>query len=319
MINITAITTEHQLLKNIPIERVEQPDIAWYWVDFYGPEDTETALLRDFFHFHPLAIEDCFQHMQRPKLDHYDGYRFYVIHALNKETLETEEVDIFQGEKFVVTFHLHETPGIAKVRESLYASPDILKKGPGHISYMIMDQLVDEYFPLVYKIEDRLNEIEESRPHKTYGMLMNEVFDLRTDLLHLRRTIIPMRDLLYRILSLDHVKEQRETKAYFSDIYDHLLKLSEIVESNRDMTSDLRDSYVTLNSNRMNAIMMTLTIVSTIFIPLTFIAGVYGMNFDFMPELHWKYGYFAVLGLMAALVIGMLIWFRHKGWFNIFK
>lgn len=100
---------------------------------------------------------------------------------------------------------------------------------------------------------------------------------------------------------------------------DHLLKLSEIVESNRDMTSDLRDSYVTLNSNRMNAIMMTLTIVSTIFIPLTFIAGVYGMNFDFMPELHWKYGYFAVLGLMAALVIGMLIWFVHKGWFNIFK
>ncbi len=184
---------------------------------------------------------------------------------------------------------------------------------------MIMDQLVDEYFPLVYKIEDRLNEIEESRSHKTYGTLMNEVFELRTDLLHLRRTIIPMRDLLYRILSLDHVKEQRETKAYFSDIYDHLLKLSEIVESNRDMTSDLRDSYVTLNSNRMNAIMMTLTIVSTIFIPLTFIAGVYGMNFDFMPELHWKYGYFAVLGLMGALVIGMLIWFVHKGWFNIFK
>ncbi|MCY8507953.1 CorA family divalent cation transporter, partial [Bacillus atrophaeus] len=107
--------------------------------------------------------------------------------------------------------------------------------------------------------------------------------------------------------------------AYFSDIYDHLLKLSELVESNRDMTSDLRDSYVTMNSNRMNAIMMTLTIVSTIFIPLTFIAGVYGMNFDNMPELHWKYGYFGVLGVMGAVVVGMMIWFIHKGWFKIFK
>ncbi|BBP87881.1 hypothetical protein BsIDN1_14990 [Bacillus safensis] len=135
---------------------------------------------------------------------------------------------------------------------------------------------------------------------------MNEVFGIRSDLLKLRRTIIPMRDLLYRIVNTNMMKSDPNRHAYFNDIYDHLLKLTEIVESNRDMTADLRDSYQTLNSNRMNAIMMTLTIVSTIFIPLTFIVGVYGMNFDNMPELHWKYGYFGVLIFMGLLVTGML-------------
>lgn len=148
---------------------------------------------------------------------------------------------------------------------------------------------------------------------------MNEVFGIRSDLLKLRRTIIPMRDLLYRIVNTNMMKSDTNRQAYFNDIYDHLLKLTEIVESNRDMTADLRDSYQTLNSNRMNAIMMTLTIVSTIFIPLTFIVGVYGMNFDNMPELHWKYGYFGVLIFMGLLVSGMLLWFKHKGWFRIFK
>lgn len=148
---------------------------------------------------------------------------------------------------------------------------------------------------------------------------MNEVFGIRSDLLKLRRTIIPMRDLLYRIVNTNMMKSDANRQAYFNDIYDHLLKLTEIVESNRDMTADLRDSYQTLNSNRMNAIMMTLTIVSTIFIPLTFIVGVYGMNFDNMPELHWKYGYFGVLIFMGLLVSGMLLWFKHKGWFRIFK
>lgn len=120
-------------------------------------------------------------------------------------------------------------------------------------------------------------------------------------------------------MNTNMMKSDTNRQAYFNDIYDHLLKLTEIVESNRDMTADLRDSYQTLNSNRMNAIMMTLTIVSTIFIPLTFIVGVYGMNFDNMPELHWKYGYFGVLIFMGLLVSGMLLWFKHKGWFRIFK
>lgn len=182
-----------------------------------------------------------------------------------------------------------------------------------------MDQFVDEYFFFVYKIEDWLNEIEESWIYKMYGILMNEVFDFRIDFLYLRWIIILMCDLFYWILSFDNVKEQWEMKVYFSDIYDYLLKLFEIVEFNCDMMFDLCDSYVILNLNWMNVIMMILMIVLIIFILFIFIVGVYGMNFDNMLELYWKYGYFVVFGLMVVFVIGMLIWFLYKGWFKIFK
>ncbi|MEC3609557.1 magnesium/cobalt transporter CorA [Bacillus glycinifermentans] len=319
MFTHTAITKDGRLLSGISTERLADQDIEWYWTDFDQPTEEEASLLKDHFHFHPLSIEDCFHYLQRPKLDQYEEYLFFVIHALNQKTLASEEVDLFVGKNYVVSFHFHQSTGIEKVRKRFLENKALWKKGPNHIAYMIMDQLVDEYFPILYQIEDRLNEIAESDNRKTFGTLMNEVFDIRSDLLKLRRTIIPMRDLLYRILNIEHLKDHRERKAYYNDIYDHLLKLTEIVENNRDMTADLRDSYQTLNSNRMNAIMMTLTIVSTIFIPLTFIVGVYGMNFDNMPELHWRYGYFIVLGVMAAVVAGMIIWFRHKGWFDIFK
>lgn len=320
MIKHFAMTKDGKLLStDIKAERLTDQDIEWYWTDFDQPSDEEVSLLKSQFHFHPLAVEDCVHHLQRPKLDQYEEYLFFVIHALNQRTLASEEVDLFVGKDFIITFHFHRSDGIEKVRRQLSENSELWKKGPSHIAYMVMDQLVDEYFPILYKIEDRLNEIAESDSRKTYGTLMNEVFDIRSDLLKLRKTIIPMRDLLYRILNIEISKENRERKAYYSDIYDHLLKLTEIVENNRDMTADLRDSYQTLNSNRMNAIMMTLTIVSTIFIPLTFIAGVYGMNFDNMPELHWRYGYFFILVMMGAVVAGMIFWFRHKGWFDIFK
>ena len=148
---------------------------------------------------------------------------------------------------------------------------------------------------------------------------MKQVFELRSDLLHLRRTINPMRDLLYRMLASSRLNFTEEERTYFQDIYDHLIKLSEMIESNRELTSDIRDSHMSMNSSRMNRIMMTLTIVSTVFIPLTFIAGVYGMNFDYMPELSWSFGYFGVLLFMFLIAGGMLVWFTYKGWFKLFK
>ncbi|MCY9021242.1 magnesium and cobalt transport protein CorA, partial [Priestia megaterium] len=132
-------------------------------------------------------------------------------------------------------------------------------------------------------------------------------------------TILPMRDLLYRIINSERLHIPAEQKAYFNDIYDHLIKLTSMVEANRDMTSDMRDNYLSLNANRMNSIMMTLTIISSIFIPLTFVVGLYGMNFDHMPELHWHYGYYIVLGIMGLMTIGMILWFKRKGWFNVNK
>jgi magnesium transporter len=273
-------------------------------------------LLDHHFHFHPLAIEDCLHFLQRPKLDYYEGYHFFVLHSLNQKTLTPEEVDIFVGTNYVITFHLSESWEIEDVWQRTLADQDSWSKGPVYITYLVMDKIVDQYFPAAYQIEDHLNELDDNTKGQSIRTLMDQVFEIRGDLLKLRRTIGSMRDLFYRILNSERSESFKSYRVYFSDIYDHLLRLSEMIESSRDITSDMRDSYLSLNSNRMNSIMTTLTIITSIFIPLTFVAGVYGMNFEHMPELKWDFGYFIVLGIMLLMGIGMLIWFRRKGWFN---
>ncbi|MBY0120328.1 magnesium/cobalt transporter CorA [Bacillus sp. S/N-304-OC-R1] len=313
MIRSFAITNDHQLIEDLPIEKLFQENIKWFWMDFEAPLSEETMLLKTHFGFHPLAIEDCMHLLQRPKLDYYDGYDFFVIHTLNKQTLLPDEVDVFVGKNFIVTFHLVPSPEITIVKQKLLASNFDYEKGALHLFYHLMDKIVDEYFPAVYKIEDELNDIELEDAKQD---LMNNVFKLRSQLLKLRRTIFPMRELLYRVLNSERVIIPKEERAYFMDIYDHLLKLSEMIESNREMTNDIRDSYISLNSDRMNNIMKTLTVMSSIFIPLTFIASIYGMNFEYMPELTWKWAYFGVLGIMFIIGSTLLFILWRMGWFK---
>ncbi|TYR81479.1 magnesium/cobalt transporter CorA [Priestia megaterium] len=319
MIRTLALTEDLYIRKDVDLKELSDPLIKWYWVDFDNPTEEEGMMLEKHFHFHPLAIEDCFHLLQRPKLDYYEGYNFFVFHYLNQKTLDSEELDMFIGQNYIVTFHFKDFWGIETVLERLSTDPHLFDKGATYIAYAIIDKVVDDYFPTVYQIEDELNEIENKSEKRSIALLMDDVFQAQSDLLKLRRTIIPMRDLLYRIISSERLNIHKEQKAYFSDVYDHLLKLVDMVESNRDMTSDMRDNYLSLNSNRMNSIMMTLTIISSIFIPLTFIVGVYGMNFEHMPELKWEYGYFLVLGSMAVISGAMILWFKRKGWFNVNK
>ncbi|WP_080647698.1 magnesium/cobalt transporter CorA [Lysinibacillus sphaericus] len=319
MIRTMGISKDQQLLKGFPLEDIKDKYFEWFWVDFNSPTAEEELLLDTFFHFHPLAIEDCLMRLQRPKLDFYDDYHFFVIHRLNEETLIAEELNIFVSDKFIVTYHKNETPEIDKVQKLLEEQPKNWERGTVFLTYQTIDKIVDSYFPLVYKIEDHLNTLEDELTYQSSVNAMQIVFEFRSDLLHLRRTILPMRDLLYRVLSSYRFALKKSERAYFGDIHDHLVKLTEIVESNRELTADMRDNYMAMSSSRMNGIMMTLTIVSTIFIPLTFIAGVYGMNFDIMPELHGRYSYFIVLGIMILIVIFMLSFFKYKGWFKLFK
>jgi magnesium transporter len=241
---------------------------------------------------------------------------FLVVHAVNAVTLAAEEVDLFWGERFIVTFHLSPSWEIDEAWSRMEQQAALRRRGHAYAAYSVMDNLVDEYFPSVYQIEDQLNDIEIKGRTASTHLLMNEIFEIRAKLLKLRRTIVPMRDLFYRIVSSDKIDGIKAELIYFTDIYDHLLKLSEIIETTRDMTADMRDSYVSLNSNRMNTIMKTLTVITTIFMPLTFIAGIYGMNFAYMPELTWNWGYFAILGVMFGIGFAMFLWFRSKGWFE---
>ena len=257
--------------------------------------------------------------LQRPKVDYYDDYHFLVAHKINEETFEAEEVNLFVSPNFIVTYHKSSVPEFDVVRKRLVSRPQIWERGALFVMYQAIDKIVDSYFPMVYNIEDHLNEIEDQLNYQNSTKSMRYVFDLRSDLLHIRRTILPMRDLLYRILNSYRFNLDDQERAYFGDIHDHLVKLTEMVESNRELTADMRDSHMSVNASRMNGIMMILTIISSIFIPLTFIAGVYGMNFKHMPELEWHYGYFFILLIMFGIAISMITWFKHKGWFDLFR
>jgi len=319
MIRTLGLTTDQQLKMDFPLEEIKQGKFEWYWVDFDKPSATEDVLLDQFFHFHPLAIEDCLMRLQRPKLDYYDDYHFLVAHKINQETFEAEEVNLFVSPNFVVTYHKSFVPEFDIVRKRLMNRPQTWDRGTLFVMYQAIDKIVDSYFPMVYNIEDHLNEIEDQLNYQNSTKSMRYVFDLRSDLLHIRRTILPMRDLLYRILNSYRFHLDDQERAYFGDIHDHLIKLTEMVESNRELTADMRDSHMSMNASRMNGIMMILTIISSIFIPLTFIAGVYGMNFKNMPELEWHYGYFIILFVMLGIAVSMLAWFKYKGWFDLFK
>lgn len=313
------MTTADEMIFDFRLEEIESLPLEWYWVDFDRPSEEESELLRSYFDFHPLAIEDCLGRLQRPKMDYYNGYTFFVLHSICSEDLEAEELNLFLGENFIVTFHRGKLPEMENARELILKTSKTWDQGHKFVTYQIIDKVVDQYFPILYNIEDHLDEIDEELSPRTVHLSMDYVFEVRSDLLRLRRTIFPMRELLYRMLNSQRLHFSQQEQAYFSDVYDHLIRLGDMIDSNRELTADIRDSQLSINSNRMNSIMTTLTIISSIFIPLTFIVGVYGMNFDHMPELHWRHGYLIVIIVMALIALSMIVWFKKKGWFGIDK
>jgi len=316
MIRTIAVDKNYEVVKNIEIPKLVKRDYLWYWIDFHQPDKTEIEFLRNPLSFHPLAIEDCIHHLQRPKLDYYGDYAFFVTQALNPKMIKREEVNFFLSRNYIVTFHHKPSIEIDEVWNLLTQSTSVEQWDPSHVFYHVLDHMVDNYFPLVNQIDDKLNEIDENSKGRSMESLLKDLFDTRHDLLSLRHTISPMRDLLYRILNSQRLTSIEGKIAYFSDIYDHLLKLTEMIEASRELTTDIRDSYISINSNETNHVMKVLTVITTIFMPLTFIVGVYGMNFKYMPELTWKYGYLGALVLMFLIAVGMTVWFTKKGWFK---
>ncbi|MFB6465713.1 magnesium/cobalt transporter CorA [Cytobacillus sp. Hz8] len=319
MIRTIVIKENHEVLFDVPIEDRNQSDVKWFWVDFDVPNDEEALMLEKIFHFHPLSVEDCIdEYMQRPKLDFFEKYMFFIVHAINQETLYPTEIDVFISEQFIITFHQTSVRELNNLWNRL-KKDEKLHDSPFYILHAIIDKLVDDYYPPVYQIEDQLNAIEENSKDESINELMEYLFEIRTELSRLRRTIVPMRDLMYRMIHSERLSNLSEHRVYFHDVHDHLLKLVEMLESYRDFSADIRDNYLSINSNSMNTIMMTLTVITTIFMPLTFIAGIYGMNFRHMPELEWKFGYFFILGIMGLISIIMIWIFKRKGWFGIGK
>lgn len=317
MLKIIAVDKKGYILTDVSLERLKEQDIAWYWVDFDTPTRSEINLLTTFFKFHELLIEDCLTLLQRPKIEITRQQIFLVSHVLKNIDDDYETLNMFVGKNYIVTFHLSHIRYVNKI------VPKILQRGaeysPLHVMHMLVSEIVEGYIPIISKIENRLDEIEETDSYTSGSKIMDEVFDLRSDLLKLRRGLLPMRELIHRFLVSRRVEMTDNDRKYFHDIYDDLVQQTEIIEANRELASDIRENFMTYNSLKSNNIMMTLTVISTIFLPLTFIVGWYGMNFKYMPELEWQYGYFLVVAIMLGIAFGMLWFFKKKGWLDMFK
>lgn len=314
MINFIGITKDNLIEHTISLDTIDLTLFRWFWIDFNEPTEEEVKHLEDTFKFHPLAIEDCTQQTQSPKLDHYEDHIFCITHAIyEKENEITQaEVDFFLKENYLVSFHWIPVVELNQVWNKLLTHKNVDKVDTYYVFYQILDTIVDNYFPYIYKIEEELETIVVK--NKSMNHLMIDLFNLRHMLLKLRHIVHPMSDLLTRLLNSHHLDGIMERKEYYSDIYDNLINLSDMITANRKITADIRDSYLSLNSHQTNRVMKILTIITSIFSPLTFIAGVYGMNFAYMPELTWKYGYFLVLAVMAIIGVIMYFWFKSKGW-----
>jgi len=290
--------------------------VTWINVNGLGNEET-LRQLGAMFELHPLALEDVVSLRQRSKVDDYDDMLYTAMRMLsfNEGRLTAEQVSFFLGRNFVLTFQEIEGDCLDPVRERLRAHAGRIRgAGPDYLLYSLIDSIVDAYFPVLEAYDLRLENLEEEVLGRPDSATRSRLFEIKHDLTRLRRTLWPVREMAGALAHSESQLITQPTLVYLRDCQDHAVQLLELAESYRETGSSLMDFYLSSISNRMNEIMKVLTIIATIFIPLTFIAGIYGMNFDNMPELHAKNGYFIALGVMIALGLAMFGWFIHKGW-----
>src|SRR3989344_6762782 len=262
-------------------------------------------------------MEDIAHTMQRPKKEDFENYIYIVVKMLHfdADAVDVEQVSLILGENFVISFQEREGDVFDAVRERIRSGKGVIReKGADYLTYRLLDALVDNYFVILEKVGDSIESLEsELLTNPTLGTL-KKINSLKRELIFLRKSVWPLREVVGGVEKGESRLIKKGTLIYFRDVYDHTIQIIEAVETFRDMLSGMTDLYLSTVSNRMNEIMKVLTIIATIFIPLTFVVGVYGMNFQYMPELSWKYGYFLVLALMLAIFGGMMLYFRGKKW-----
>jgi magnesium transporter len=293
------------------------------WLDVQGLGDV--ALIERIgavFGLHRLWLEDVLSTRQRPKVENYGDVRYVVVRSLETgETLETDQISIFLGPRFVVTFQERYGDCFDALRARIRSGKGNLRtSGPGYLTYALLDATVDNYFPVLERLGERLDALEDALIEKPTTRALEEIHALRRELLTMRRAVWPLREALHHLLRDHDTAFSESLRIYLNDCYDHTVQVMDLVENYREIASGLIDIYLSSMSHRMNEVMKVLTVISTIFIPLTFVAGVYGMNFDpdagplSMPELRSPYGYAATLAFMAVVGISLTVWFWRKGW-----
>ena len=292
------------------------------WIDLFQPTAEESQLvLEKIFRFHPLAIEDAVKDSHVPKIDDYGSYLYLVFHTItlgdSRMDLRINEIDCFLSANYLITMHHHQSTSIDKLWDVPYHQKMGLARGPVFLLYELLDRQIDNYSPLILGFEEHLEQLGDTIFHAHGEVQRNALDDLLTaksSALRLQRTLLPQRELLLRLSSETYTQIPNEARLYFRDLFDHYRHLSELAQSMRDLATSTIETHLAIASNRMNEIMKVLTVISTIFMPLSFVAGIYGMNFQFMPELTSRWAYPLVWLIFIAIGGSMLYYFRKRQW-----
>ncbi|MBV6654439.1 MAG: magnesium/cobalt transporter CorA [Mameliella sp.] len=292
--------------------------VSWY--DVRGLHDvTLVEQLGKQFGVHPLSLEDILDTQQRPKFEDYENGLFLILKALtyNEEhqRVQTEQVAIFAGADFVLSFQENETDLFPGVRERIHSGrAKIRKRKADYLAYALADNIVDQYYLLLDRIDVLLDDLEEEILANANRDSKSKIHNLRLQTITLRKAVAPLRDAVAQFSRVESPLLAEGTEVFIRDLHDHVVQVMENIDTIRDMMNGLYDLYLSEISFKMNSIMQVLTIISTIFIPLTFLAGIYGMNFKHMPELDWQYGYYYLWGIMALISGGLIYYFRRRNW-----
>jgi magnesium transporter len=312
---------EGQEVTDVPVADLSEvrgePDTL-VWADVISGTREELAEMGEEFGIHPVALEDCHhQRKQRPKVEEYPGHVLLVAYAAKPGTehrpVELHELDLIAGSNFLVSFHAGRPIDAESVARRIKAHPELAKEGSGFLLYVILDELVDTFFPTLDGIGGRVEDLEEA-VFAGSSDVQNQIFALRKDLIAVRRVAGPMRDAMTVLLRRDLGLFSPEAQRYLQDIYDHLIRVVESIEDYQDLASGALEANLTVASNRVNTVARNLAGYAAIFAVITMISGIYGMNFAYMPELGWRFGYLWALGLMAVGAGGLWLYFKRKDW-----
>jgi len=288
------------------------------WIDLENPTEFECEALIEIFNFHPLAIEDCIADKSSPKIDDYEEYLFMVMNALYvtpEEELATSEMEIFLGPNYVVTFHRSAISGVEQVRTLVQKRPDTyLGRGSDILFHALLDRLVDNFMPLIDRYDHKIDELEEHIFTDPPADYLGTVLQVKHDMFTLRRIIAPIRDAVHFLIRTPSPFIRSNHLIYFRDIYDHLFRIYGLAEAFHEAVASVLQAYFSYSSNKLNEGMRRMTVMATLTMPFIIIASIYGMNFEHMPELSWKWGYPLSIVLSIGISVVMLVWMKLKKW-----
>jgi magnesium transporter len=303
---------------------LREPD-GLLWVDFEGasPEESE-PILRETFGFHHLAVDDALQESHLPKVDDWGAYLYIVLHTVRLEKrdgvtdIATQELDIFLGDNYIVTHHDHPIEVLNRTWDLLQRDRRHLREGVDHLLYRLADEVANNYLSIMEQLDESIDHLEIEIFRNPRPQTLERIFALKRAVLRLRRTVAPQREVLSKLSRDDFAMIDEKDRVYFRDIYDHMVRLYDIIEGVRDLVSGAIDTYLSMTNNRMNEIMKTLTLITTVFMPLTFITGFFGMNF-FGPVVSlpaWTNypAFWLTLLILALTPLSMYLWMRGRGW-----